>query len=92
MTGIASMTRMLIRKKTFGDRLDDRSHCLAVHRAHIEDVRRTIPASRLLVFDVKEGWGPLCAFLGASVPDSPFPRINERENFGRDISAASGRP
>lgn len=92
MTAIAAMTRTLIRQKTFGDRLDDRSHCLAVHRAHIEDVKRTIPSGRLLVFDVKEGWEPLCAFLGVSVPGTPFPRVNERENFGRDISAASGRP
>lgn len=91
MAGIARMARILVRDKTFGDRLDDRSHCLAVHRAHIEVVRRTIPANRLLVFDVKEGWGPLCAFLDVPVPDSPFPRVNERENFGKDISAASGR-
>ena len=92
MAGVARMARTLIRQKTFHDRLDDRSHCVAVHRAHIEEVRRTIPSSRLLVFDVKEGWEPLCAFLGVSVPDSPFPRVNERESFGKDISAASGRP
>jgi hypothetical protein len=55
-------------------------------------VKRTIPSGRLLVFDVKEGWEPLCAFLGVSVPGTPFPRVNERENFGRDISAASDRP
>lgn len=92
MAGIARMARMLVREKTFGDRLDDRGHCVAVHRAHIEEVTRTIPASRLLVFDVKQGWEPLCRFLEVPVPGNPFPRVNERENFGRDISPDSRRP
>lgn len=35
------------------------------------------PKDRLLVFDVKEGWGPLCKFLGKPVPDEPFPRVND---------------
>lgn len=36
---------------------------------------------RLLVFDVAEGWGPLCAFLGVPVPDEPFPHRNLRADF-----------
>jgi Sulfotransferase domain len=54
--------------------------------AHNEAVKRTIPADRLLVYDVKEGWGPLCAFLGAPVPDEPFPRTNDRGEFWDRIS------
>jgi hypothetical protein len=37
-----------------------------------------ISASRLLMFDVKDGWLPLCGFLGVATPDSPFPRTNDR--------------
>ena len=37
----------------------------------------TVPAARLLVFDVKQGWKPLCAFLGVPVPSQPFPHLNE---------------
>jgi Sulfotransferase domain len=35
----------------------------------------------LLVFDLigGDGWGPLCEFLGRSVPDEPFPRVNRSE-------------
>ena len=35
-----------------------------------------MPADRLLVFEVKEGWTPLCKFLGLPVPDTPFPNVN----------------
>lgn len=49
--------------------------------AHNEAVKAAIPESRLLVWQVKEGWAPLCAFLGKSVPDEAFPRTNNREEF-----------
>ena len=39
-------------------------------------VIETIPKERLLVFNVKEGWEPLCKFLGCPVPDTPFPRYD----------------
>ena len=39
-------------------------------------MQAAVPADRLLVFDVKEGWAPLCAFLGVEVPDEPFPHDN----------------
>lgn len=48
---------------------------------HEAAVKAAIPAERLLVFEVTEGWGPLCAFLGVEVPDEPFPRTNERSLF-----------
>jgi hypothetical protein len=49
--------------------------------AHNESVKATIPASQLLVFEVKDGWEPLCKFLGTEIPDEPFPRTNDREEF-----------
>ena len=49
--------------------------------AHNEAVMATIPADRLLVFEVKDGWEPLCEFLQVPVPDEPFPRTNHREEF-----------
>ncbi|WP_299641160.1 sulfotransferase [Devosia sp.] len=41
----------------------------------------TVPAERLLVFDVRSGWEPLCAFLGAAIPDMPYPRTNSTREF-----------
>ena len=49
--------------------------------AHNEAVKEAIPASRLLVFEVKDGWQPLCDFLEVPVPDTDFPRTNHREEF-----------
>jgi len=48
---------------------------------HEEEVKRTVPPDRLLVYSVKEGWEPLCAFLGVPVPDEPFPRVNDTNDF-----------
>lgn len=45
---------------------------------HIEKVRAMIPPDRLLEFNGKEGWEPLCDFLGKPVPDTPFPHVNDR--------------
>ena len=45
--------------------------------AHNEHVRQTVPAHRLLEFQMQEGWEPLCSFLEKPQPDVPFPHINE---------------
>jgi len=42
-----------------------------------EQVINEVPQDRLLVFDVKEGWEPLCKFLGVPKPDEPFPNVND---------------
>jgi hypothetical protein len=49
--------------------------------AHNEQVKRAVPAERLLVWEVGEGWGPLCDFLEVDVPDGPLPHANDRETF-----------
>jgi len=54
--------------------------------AHNDAVKATIPPSHLLVYQVKDGWGPLCEFLGVPVPASPFPRTNDRGEFWDRVS------
>ena len=49
-------------------------------------VMDTVPPERLLVFNVKDGWEPLCAFLGRPVPTDPFPHINDRVVINTSIS------
>lgn len=72
-------------KGTFGGVLDDREVGLAAYRKRTEEVREALPAKRLLIFDVAEGWEPLCAFLGVSVPDEPFPHHNLRADFWEEL-------
>lgn len=63
--------------------LTDRDACIAVYKRHTDEVKRTVPPERLLVFRVQDGWGPLCAFLGVPVPDEPFPHSNTGGDFRR---------
>ena len=44
---------------------------------HMVDLKRVVPKEKLIFFDVKEGWEPLCKVLGKDVPDVEFPRIND---------------
>ena len=40
-----------------------------------------MPNERLLEFDVRDGWEPLCDFLHKPIPKEPFPRTNQRYEF-----------
>ena len=62
---------------TFDNRFDDKAYALAVFNRHNQEVRDTIDPKRLLVFEAREGWEPLCRFLEVSVPDEPYPRLND---------------
>ena len=59
----------------------NRQELMKAYTAHNDAVKNTIPADQLLVFDVKQGWQPLCEFLGVPVPNEPFPRSNDRGEF-----------
>lgn len=71
------MIRKSILGETFDNRFEDKAHALEVFRRHTQEVRDAIAPARLLVFDVREGWAPLCRFLDVPVPDQPFPRLND---------------
>jgi len=61
----------------------DRDAAVAAYERHNAEVRATAPAGRLVEWQPGDGWGPLCAALGRSVPDEPFPHLNKREDFPR---------
>lgn len=54
------------------------------YERHIQHVTNTIPEEQLLVFNVKQGWEPLCKFLGKPVPNSPFPHVKVNTASGLD--------
>jgi hypothetical protein len=89
-TALSSMAEKIVRDRSFGAgfaELDD-AGLVAAYEAHNQAVRDSVPADRLLEFDVAQGWEPLCAFLGVAVPDEPFPNMNDtamfRQLFGLD--------
>eukprot|EP00009_Paramoeba_aestuarina_P001022 CAMPEP_0201516584 /NCGR_PEP_ID=MMETSP0161_2-20130828/7880_1 /ASSEMBLY_ACC=CAM_ASM_000251 /TAXON_ID=180227 /ORGANISM="Neoparamoeba aestuarina, Strain SoJaBio B1-5/56/2" /LENGTH=257 /DNA_ID=CAMNT_0047913775 /DNA_START=144 /DNA_END=917 /DNA_ORIENTATION=+ len=55
------------------------------YEKHNKQVQEKVPEDRLLVFNVKEGWEPLCKFLGKPVPDQPFPRVNETKDIEKAV-------
>ena len=82
VNAIAEMGHEAIVTQIFADRLSDREHATRVFRDHVAEVQATIPPDRLLTFEVRQGWEPLCAFLGRDVPDQPFPKTNSSKQFG----------
>ena len=74
-------TMEMVGQQTFAGGWVDRETALAAYRLRTEQVRDAIPSHRLLVFDVAEGWEPLCRFLEVPVPDMPFPHRNVRSDF-----------
>src|SRR5262249_50864140 len=78
--------------RTFGGRMlggrrADRAAAIECFHRHIDEVKAHVSGERLLVFDVAEGWSPLCEFLDVAVPAEPFPRINDTTAFRRMLAA-----
>ena len=63
------------------DAMHDRQVLRQKYRQRAEHVRNEIPSNRLLVYDVADGWEPLCRFLGVEQPDTEFPRTNNVQEF-----------
>lgn len=66
--------------KAFQGRFD-KDHVIAVYEAHNRTVANAFGPERLLVYEVSEGWEPLCRFLGCATPSEPFPRTNSTAEF-----------
>ena len=71
----------------YGGDMHDRAFMTDFFRKHTERVIASVPPERLLVFNVADGWEPLCAFLGVDVPVTPYPRENSTEQFQTRIAA-----
>lgn len=65
----------------FQGRFEDKAYAEEVFHKHVEDVKAHVPPEKLLVYDVRDGWAPLCEFLGVPEPAEPLPHLNKKENF-----------
>lgn len=90
MRALGQMVDALVWRGTFGGRFEDRRHAIDVFNRHNEEVRRGVAPERLLVYEVGQGWEPLCAFLGVPVPDEPFPHLNDAAGFQARIREQGG--
>nr|XP_039263590.1 uncharacterized protein LOC120339504 isoform X2 [Styela clava] len=46
------------------------------YRQHNLYVNSICPEKKLLIYNVKEGWEPLCRFLNKEIPEQTFPKVN----------------
>lgn len=69
--------------RLFDGRMDHREHMMACFEKHNAEVIAGVPGDRLLVFEARDGWGPLCEFLGVEVPDEDYPHVNSMEDTKR---------
>jgi len=75
------MINRLIWEGTFKGRFADKDFAIGIYEAHNEDVKSKVEPDNLLVYEVKEGWQPLCDFLQVPVPDRPMPHLNDAASF-----------
>ena len=78
---IVEMQERIIWQKQLEGSFENRARTIEIFQQHTEEVKRVVPAERLLLFSVKEGWEPLCRFLNVPIPDTPFPHVNDRQEM-----------
>jgi Sulfotransferase domain len=83
----SSIVNDMIWQGTFDGRFEDKAYAIEVFERHNEEVKRRVPSERLLVYEVTEGWVPLCEFLGVPEPEETFPHLNDATLLRRGTKA-----
>jgi hypothetical protein len=53
----------------------------AIYDRHIECLKSVVPEEKLVFYDARDGWEPLCRALAVRVPDDiPFPTLNDSKS------------
>lgn len=89
-TGAAALWFAMIEKAIIGKALKgrtDKAGILAAYRENEAAVRALAGKGQALVFQQRDGWAPLCAFLGTGIPAEAYPRSNERKDFFSNVKA-----
>lgn len=71
----------LILKTMLQGQSTSREAAIALYEQHNESIQQAIPPEQLLIFDVSQGWPPLCRFLEVPEPSVEFPKANSRAEF-----------
>jgi hypothetical protein len=82
--GMGDMVVEVISKRCFGQDFS-RKIVINSYVQYCEQVKRDCPAHQLLVHEPKDGWEPLCKFLGKPVPNVPYPHVNDTKEFQRIV-------
>ena len=66
---------------------DNKEDYIYHYRKHVEEVKRNVPEDKLLIFNVREGYEPLCKFLGVPMREGSLPRMNDTESVMKGLFA-----
>lgn len=61
-----------------------------LYRTHNEYVKSVVPKEDLLIWNVKDGWEPLCSFLQKEIPNNPIPHDNKGGDMKWNENYAAG--
>ena len=75
----------------FEGKADDKAFMMNFFEQHTQEVKAFV-GPELLVYNVREGWEPLCSFLDVPVPDEPFPKLNQRGGLKELVGKMFSRP
>jgi hypothetical protein len=84
------MTKAMVWDGIFGGRFSEKEYAIEVFRRHNQEVVDSVDPGNLLVYDVKQGWAPLCAFLGVEAPPEDFPHVNDTESMRTVLARVGG--
>ncbi len=73
----------------FADTQGDSTRMIEKAERWNQEVEATVPAERLLVWEPRDGWEPLCEFLGVDVPAEELPKVNDTDAFRDGIMGAA---
>ena len=71
----------IIWDRIFDGRLNEREHVIDIFNQHNRSVINETPPEKLLVFEAKDGWEPLCDFLRVPIPNTHYPHTNSTQQF-----------
>lgn len=84
---MARLNNLIMWDGFFHGKFLDKQYAIEQMQRRYQEVQERVPREKLLVFDVKQGWEPLCRFLNVPVPDKPFPRLNDTQAFMDRVQA-----
>ena len=80
---VKRMIETLWEKRFISDVMNE-SAAKAAFEAYNNEVRMNVPSERLIEWQPKDGWSPICNALGLAIPDEPFPHVNTSDEFIRE--------
>ncbi len=83
---MGNMCHKLIWQGNHKGTLRSKEEAVAHYKQYVEEVKAHVPPEKLLIFDVTQGWEPLCQFIGKEVPEGAFPRVNDRNEIKKTIA------